>query len=102
MHRCVKCGGVLLRIRRRFWEKPFCLAVLRCPRCGFREIHWGLFFLGIRSHCPRCWNLRLKKLRKVDRIETMYKNPVSYMQKWLGANLYYCKVCRLQFYDLRA
>ena len=43
----------------------------------------------------------MEKLRGVDHIDPMYKNPFSYMQKWLGGNLHWCPFCRLQFYDVR-
>jgi hypothetical protein len=31
----------------------------------------------------------------------MYKNPISYLQKFFGGSLHWCPFCRLQFYDLR-
>jgi hypothetical protein len=31
----------------------------------------------------------------------MYKNPLSYLQKWIGGNIHWCPFCRLQFYDIR-
>jgi hypothetical protein len=31
----------------------------------------------------------------------MYKNPLSYLQKWVGGHLHWCPFCRLQFYDIR-
>ena len=98
---CVSCGGVLLRVRRTFAQKVKYQSVLKCKACGRLEGLWYLFLLGRRSHCPRCWSVKLQKFSKVDHIEGMYKNPISYLQKWFGANLYCCPFCRLQFYDLR-
>ena len=43
----------------------------------------------------------MEKLRGVDHIDPMYKNPLSYLQKWFGARVHWCPFCRLQFYDLR-
>lgn len=43
----------------------------------------------------------MRKLRSVDKIDRMYKNPLSYWQKFLGAELFWCPSCRLQYYDLR-
>jgi len=43
----------------------------------------------------------VEKLRGVDHIDPMYKNPFSYWQKWFGGNLHWCPFCRLQFYDVR-
>jgi hypothetical protein len=54
------------------------------------------------SRCPLCGGFRLKKLGKVDDIDPMYKNPISYFQKWFGASIHWCTACRLQFYDVRA
>ena len=101
MRTCIRCGSTLARVRRSFLEKFVCHAVLGCLNCGRRELQWYLFVLGRRSHCPLCGNFRLKRLRRVDYIDRMYKNPLSYLQKYLGANLYWCERCRLQFYDLR-
>jgi hypothetical protein len=101
MHNCVSCGGVLLRVRRTFAQRFIYQAVLECKECGQREGLWYLFLLGRNTHCPRCWNVRLQKLSSVDHIDAMYTNPVSYFQKWFGAHLYCCSICRLQFYDLR-
>jgi len=43
----------------------------------------------------------LKKLRGLDRIDPIYKNPLSYLQRFLGGSLHWCPLCRLQFYDRR-
>ena len=45
--------------------------------------------------------LRVEKMRGVDRIDRMYRNPFSYLQKFVGASLHWCPLCRLQFYDRR-
>jgi hypothetical protein len=101
MQNCLSCGGLLMRVHRTFAEKIVYIAVLECSKCARRQVFWCLFLLGRRTHCPHCWNVNLDKLKSVDFIETMYKNPLSYFQKWLGGNLYHCSFCRLQFYDLR-
>ena len=62
---------------------------------------WYLFLFGRKSRCPRCGSFRVEKLRGVDHIDPMYKNPLSYLQKFFGAGLHWCPFCRLQFYDLR-
>jgi len=74
---CVSCGGVLLRVRRTFAQKVIYQSVLKCKACGRLEGLWYLFLLGRRSHCPRCWSVKLQKFSKVDHIEGMYKNPIS-------------------------
>jgi hypothetical protein len=99
----VSCGGVLVRVRRSLLDKLSYHAVLKCKKCGRRETldQWFLFLFGRTSRCPRCGSFRVEKLRGVDHIDPMYKNPLSYMQKWLGGNIHWCPFCRLQFYDIR-
>ena len=103
MSNCVSCGGALIRIRRTFRQKFIYHAVLKCKKCGRRELRdqWYLFLFGTKSRCPRCGSFRVEKLRGLDHIDPMYKNPLSYLQKFFGANLHWCPFCRLQFYDLR-
>ena len=100
---CASCGGVLIRVRRTLPQKLIYHAVLRCKKCGRRETRdqWYLFLFGRKSRCPRCGSFRVEKLRGVDHIDPMYKNPLSYLQKFFGAGLHWCPFCRLQFYDLR-
>jgi len=31
----------------------------------------------------------------------MLLNPLRYMQRFVGAPLYHCEFCRIQFYDVR-
>src|SRR5881628_847358 len=103
MRKCASCGGDLVRVRRTFREKFVYHVVLRCRKCGRREARdqWYLFLFGTKSRGPRCGSFRVEKLRGIDHVDPMYKNPLSYMQKYFGANLHWCPFCRLQFYDLR-
>jgi hypothetical protein len=103
MQTCGSCGGDLVRVRRKFLEKFIYYAILECRKCGAREKHdeWYLFLFGRTSRCPRCGTVRVEKLLGIDRIDPMYKNPLSYVQKWFGASIHWCPACRLQFYDLR-
>jgi hypothetical protein len=41
-------------------------------------------------------------MRKRDPIENFQRGFVRVIQRWLGARLYYCDRCRLQFYDMRS
>jgi hypothetical protein len=103
MRNCESCGGVYVRVRRRFYQKFAYHAIWTCRSCGRRETQdqWFLFLFGKTSRCPRCGSFRVERLRGVDRIDPMYKNPLSYFQKYFGANVHWCPFCRLQFYDLR-
>jgi hypothetical protein len=93
----------MVRVRRTFLQKWAYHAILKCSKCGQRETRdqWFLFLFGRKSRCPRCGSFRVEKLRGVDHIDPMYKNPFSYLQKWFGGNLHWCPYCRLQFYDVR-
>jgi cytoskeletal protein CcmA (bactofilin family) len=52
--------------------------------------------------CPHCQTTRLKVLKKIDRIETLYGNALmNRMRARRGDTLYHCVFCRLQFYDPR-
>jgi DNA-directed RNA polymerase subunit RPC12/RpoP len=75
-----------------------------CRDCGREQ---PVTFFGISPHlsmvarCPRCGTRRLRKLKRIDKIESMYRNPISRLQQFIGAPLLYCFRCRLQFYDFR-
>src|SRR5580704_6203918 len=103
MGNCRVCGGDLVRVARTLRERFVYHAVLKCRKCGARDTRdqWFLFMFGRTSRCPRCGGFQVKKLRKVDHIDRMYKNPISYVQKWFGGSIHWCPACRLQFYDVR-
>jgi hypothetical protein len=103
MRTCRHCGGKLARVRRKLHQKLFFQSIFNCKRCARDETQnrWFLFLFGKESSCPKCGSLRLEKMRGVDHIDRMYKNPLSYLQKFLGASLHWCPLCRLQFYDRR-
>lgn len=103
MRRCLSCGGDLGRVRRTFWEKLRYQAVHQCKQCKVRtqEDQWYLFLFGGVSRCPKCGTHRVHRLRGIDPIDRMYRNPFSYLQKYMGGSLHWCSFCRLQFYDLR-
>ncbi|MGH9722619.1 MAG: hypothetical protein ACRD8O_20605 [Bryobacteraceae bacterium] len=100
---CVSCGGRLRRIRRTFKQKFLFSAVYECVKCADRKLEdqWYFFLLGKVSRCPRCGTHRVQKLRGLDKIDRMYRNPLSFFQKYFGAPIHWCPFCRLQFYDLR-
>jgi DNA-directed RNA polymerase subunit RPC12/RpoP len=100
---CFHCHGPLLRVKRRFLGKLVYDSSYRCMDCGAR-VHFPKNWLNLFSLyvcCPRCGAPDVKKRRKRDGIDRMYRNPISWGQWMLGAPLYHCHDCRLQFYDLR-
>jgi hypothetical protein len=80
------------------------VAVYRCRNCErfVRIRKWTLPRLSLRRCCPKCGSAKLHRLRKRDRIETFSRNPFSLLQMLLGAPLWWCPLCRLQFYDFRS
>jgi hypothetical protein len=101
---CQQCGSYMHRVQRRGWsERIRYQATFCCTRCeaeARRPQSWMLFVVP-QACCPLCGSQRLTPLESRDRIDRMYRNPLSYLQRFLGAPLYHCFGCRLQFYDLR-
>ena len=48
-----------------------------------------------------CGTYRLTRLATRDRIDPMYKGAMNLAQRIFGADLYHCRYCRIQFYDMR-
>jgi len=57
--------------------------------------------MGEYPRCPRCGTYRLTRLATRDKIDQMYNSPASFVQRMCGADLYHCRYCRVQFYDMR-
>jgi len=74
-----------------------------CGQCHTRkpEPRWYALFLGDYPRCPRCGTYRLTRLVERDKIDQMLKGPLNYLQFLCGADLYHCRYCRVQFYDVR-
>lgn len=104
---CERCGGVLRRSHRNFFERLFFSEAYRCEGCGRRKrkrAPLGSFFTLKYAHyvkCPRCHSVDLTVLKKRDHIDQMQPGVLNFIHKLGGAKLYHCWFCRLQFYDLR-
>lgn len=85
------------------WARLAFSAVYRCPACGRKTAvsKFPSFRVSLYRCCPRCDGRKLVRLRRRDRIDPVYRNPLSLVQALMGANLWWCPLCRLQFYDLR-
>ncbi|MGH9660305.1 MAG: hypothetical protein ACRD96_17275 [Bryobacteraceae bacterium] len=103
MRKCLACGGRLQRIPRAFRERFLYSAVFKCRDCAENttDERWYMMPFGKFSRCPHCGTHRVVKMRGVDRIDRMYRHPISYWQRHFGAPLLCCPFCRLQFYDRR-
>jgi hypothetical protein len=53
------------------------------------------------TRCPQCARTEVMRARNVDRIDRTSGHVLSQVQRWLGAPLYKCRACRLQYYDWR-
>ncbi len=103
MLKCPQCGGHLFRVPRHFFERFRWEAAFECDACRYRtgSLAWYMVFLSRTSVCPRCGTDNLKRLTRRDRIDRLWKNPISLLQGLLGAPIHWCPYCRLQFYDRR-
>jgi len=90
-------------VHRTFGEKFLYVAMYECRQCHKRkpEPRWYSLYLGDYPRCPRCGTYRLTRLATRDKIDKMLKGPVNFVQFLLRADLYHCRYCRVQFYDVR-
>jgi len=51
--------------------------------------------------CPDCGTTQVRVQARRDKIDRMSRVPWSSIQRFFGGKLYYCRSCRLQFYDCR-
>jgi DNA-directed RNA polymerase subunit RPC12/RpoP len=80
-------------------------AVYKCLKCDNRiYIRRKLVTAFNRyARCPQCGTRRnLSKLRSIDRVDRLNKNPLRLLLRLFGAPLYHCTFCRLQFWDFRS
>jgi len=101
--RCEQCNKEVVRVARGAWERLLYSAVYWCPECERKTAipRYPHLFISLRRRCPRCAGHKLERLRRRDRIDPLYHNPISLVQALFGARLWWCPLCRLQFYDLR-
>jgi hypothetical protein len=93
----------LRRVHRTFSEKLLYAAMYECGLCHNRkpDPRWYALYLGDYPRCRRCGTFRLTRLTTPDKIDRMQKGPLNYLQYLWGADLYHCRYCRVQFYDVR-
>ena len=100
---CDNCGKQMLRSHRTMIQRLVYAKLYKCTRCqtaaGYPRA-WTLHF-SLVPHCPRCGTERLSVRRELDKIDSLRRTPIGLVYRLLGARLYHCHSCRLQFYDLR-
>jgi DNA-directed RNA polymerase subunit RPC12/RpoP len=103
MRTCPFCGKETVRVKRSFFQKFYILAVFKCLECD-RRSHLHRRFSGVfhrYAECPQCGTRHLSKLRSVDKIDRLNRNPLRLLLAIVRAPLYHCTFCRLQFWDCR-
>jgi len=100
---CPTCRGKLRRVHRTLGEKFLYVSMYECRQCHTRkpEPRWYALYLGDYPRCPRCGTYRLTRLASRDKIDPMLRGLVNFFQKLTGGDLYHCRYCRVQFYDVR-
>ena len=104
MKKCGYCGGNRLeRVHRTFFERFSYLAVHKCWDCRAKEFrpHRYTYHLGKQVRCPKCGTYRVTRSNAPDKINSMMTGPLNFLKRWLGGKLYYCRFCRVQFFDRR-
>ncbi len=91
------------RSRRVGFERLRYAAAYRCEICKDRVCvsHWQHWCAKKYVSCPNCGERDLTVLARRDKVDRMNRSPFRLLQHLLGARLYHCRHCRLQFYDLR-
>jgi hypothetical protein len=100
---CPQCDKPYSRKSRGLFGRIFCSAAFRCHNCH-RSLYYyrsTFTFLAPKAYCPKCHNYDLSRLRKMDHIDPMSRNPLRFLMFLLRFPLYYCNYCRLQFADWR-
>lgn len=99
---CERCGKKAVRIPRNWWTRLWFTAKYRCIDCRYERAYLRRPALpSLHRACPRCGNRELERFPNRDRIDKTYLNPISMLQRLIGAPLWWCAWCRLQFYDYR-
>lgn len=103
MQSCRECGSIVARRHRSENERLLYQACFTCRRCNADNRTYRIIFQFLQRYvdCPRCGTVDLSKLRSIDKIDSMTKNPFRHLIRLFGGSLYHCGYCRYQFYDLR-
>ena len=103
MHFCPNCQvQTVERVHRQGWERWAYRKMYKCRRCGRRESvpRSVAFWFGGGAKCPQCGNAHVS-LEHRDHALRLSKNPLLLAQRIIGAKLYQCGECHIQFYDRR-
>jgi len=92
------------RVHRTRLQKCLYQKLYQCRRCGSidRRQRTLLLWFGGSAKCPLCGDQRVTRAIKRKPGLVLYWNPINLAQALIGAKLYTCSRCGLQFYDRRA
>ena len=101
---CPHCHKRLLHVRRRPFEKLLYSDVYACSGCkkriGARRASF-IFLFSKHTRCIVCGSPQVARLAKPDRVNQFTTNRGGLVQRWVGAPVWRCSPCRVQFYDWR-
>ena len=101
---CPHCRKRLLHVRRRPVEKLLYSDMYACSACkkrvGARRASL-LFLFSKHTRCIKCGSSEVARLAKPDRVDQFTANRWGLVQRLLGAPVWRCSPCRIQFYDWR-
>ena len=91
------------RSRRKPLERLVIAQAYRCAECRsrVRVTKWRSLLDRRYVCCPRCKGHDVQVLPRIDPVEHLDRHLHRFVHKWLGAPLFYCRFCRLQFFDRR-
>jgi DNA-directed RNA polymerase subunit RPC12/RpoP len=101
---CPHCQKRLLHVHRRLYEKLFYSDIYICSSCGRRvgaRRASQLFLFSTHARCIQCGSFAVARLVKPDTVDPFTRNPLGRVQRFLGAPVYRCRPCRVQFYEWR-
>ena len=92
------------RVHRTLLQKCLYRKLYQCRGCGsiHRQQRTLLLWFGGSAKCPLCGGQRVTRAIKREPGLVLYWNPINLVQALIGAKLFTCSRCGLQFYDRRA
>lgn len=101
---CPDCQKRVLLVRRTLPEKLWNVHMYACSGCRRRVgvLRPSLVFLfSRRTRCILCGSPDVARLAKPDTVDEFTSNPLGRIQRCMGAPVWRCSPCRVQFYDWR-
>ncbi|MFN8065054.1 MAG: hypothetical protein U0P82_09680 [Vicinamibacterales bacterium] len=90
------------------FERLIYRRVQQCSGCGRRTGERRIplqrelaFVRSSHACCVECGSFRVRRLTRRDGIDRMSRHPVSLLAALVGAPIYHCNPCRVQFHDWR-